>query len=157
MTGMIRMAAALVLGVSAALAEEPAKEPAKELDARGAVEAFLSAALGGRAKEAAALGQPDTVWTNAEKIAADFAPYQGKAFPLHCLQADDAAAMAITGKIAGDDKPDRLVVYLTKKSGSWRVGKIDVIKKEEGVQRRQETFLKGYPKAAFLVGKAEEK
>lgn len=154
--GSVLLAAAFAFGLAAgAPAEEPAKPPDQEPDARGTVEAFLDAALSGRSQEAAALGHPGSAWTNAEKLAGDFGPYQGRKFPLHSLQADEGFAMAITARIAGDDKPDRLVLYLTKKSGAWRVAKIEVINREEAVKKRQNQFLKGYPQAAFVVGKSE--
>lgn len=152
---VVLAAAAFAFGLAAGVpAEEPAKPPAREPDARGAVEAFLDAALSGRSREAATLGHPGSAWTDAEKLAGDFAPYQGRRFALHSLQTDAEFAMAITERIAGDDRPDRLVLYLTKKSGAWRVAKIDVVKKEDGVGKRQDQFLEGYPGAVFVVGKA---
>src|SRR5688572_22714944 len=91
----------LVAAGAAASTLQSADEPKKDLGPRQATEAFLAAALAGRAKDAAAMGEPGKAYSREEKIK-EFAELNAKKLAVVSVHANDEHALATTGKVKGD-------------------------------------------------------
>src|SRR5688500_11022757 len=123
-----------------ALTPSGADEPKKDLGPRPAAEAFLEAALAGRAKEAAALGEPGTAYSREEKCE-EFAELNPKNLALGSRDAGDEHALAITEKVKGDrGRAGRLVRTLVKKDKRWLIRDVD-LESEDSAKKKLKRFL----------------
>lgn len=104
----------------------PADDPTKIPDARQTAEKFLAAALAGRAKEAAALGEPGKAYSREGKIK-EFQDLDAKQLALVRVLADDRAALAITENVVETKRNQKgpLSIRLIKKDKRWLIRDVD--------------------------------
>ncbi|HEY7426539.1 MAG TPA: hypothetical protein VH682_20055 [Gemmataceae bacterium] len=142
----VLLAAAVFLGFLgiARSADDRTKVP----DARQTTEKFLAAALAGKTKEAAALGEPGKSYNREEKIK-EFEGLNvfGKKLALTRVLADDQAALAITEKVVetkrGQEGP--LSIRLVKKDNRWLIRDVDF--GEKSAAKNMQRFQREHPKA----------
>ncbi len=132
----------------------PADDPSKVPNARQTTEKFLAAALAGRTKEAAALGEPGKSYNREEKIK-EFANLDAKKLALVRVLADDEAALAITEKVAetkrGQEGP--LSIRLIKKDDRWLIRDVDFGKKSAAKNLKR--FQREHTKAKAVPAKKD--
>ena len=141
-----------VEGARSAGADQPKKEAR---DARGTAEAFLAAALEGKAKEAAALGEPGQSPSREEKVQRELtdglATMQVGLVSVH-VSGKGNRALVITDTVQlAEPNPDgrdkgQLVLTLTRKGKRWLVRDID-FESEESAKEELKRFLKEFPDA----------
>lgn len=142
----------LVAGSGAALPVAAGADEAndRERDARQTAEAFLAAALAGKAKEAAALGEPGKAWSREEKIASDFGRLNVKTVALVSLHADEENALAVTDKVTSQKREGPLLLTLVKKEKRWLIRDVD-LKTEDAAQEEVKRFQKRFPRAEAVL------
>jgi hypothetical protein len=123
-----------------------ADDPTKVPDARQTTERFLAAALAGRAKEAAALGEPGKSYDREEKIK-EFADLDAKKLALARVLADDQAALAITEEVVETKRGQKgpLSIRLVKKDNRWLIRDVDF--GEKSAAKNLQRFQREHPKA----------
>lgn len=135
----------------------PENDRTKVPDARQTTEMFLAAALAGKIKEAAALGEPGKSYNREEKIK-EFEGLNvfGKKLALARVLADDQAALAITEKVVetkrGQEGP--LSIRLVKKDNRWLIRDVDFGKKSAA--KNLQRFQKERPKAKDVIPQKAE-
>jgi len=134
----------VVTGLLVAVGAEQPKE--KERDARQTAETFLTAALAGKAKEAAALGEPGKAWSREDKIKDDFADWKVKKLAITSMHADDDNALVITEKVAGKKREGPLVIILVKQDKRWLIRDVDH-ETEDSVKEELKRFQQKYRQA----------
>lgn len=142
--GRMVLVAAMLLGSLGAA--RPADDPAKIPNARQTTEKFLAAALAGKTKEAAALGEPGKAYSREEKIQ-EFADLDTKKLALVRVLADDQAALAITENVANTKSKEEgpLAIRLVKKDNRWLIHDVDFGMKTTA--KNLQRFLREHPKA----------
>jgi RNA polymerase sigma factor (sigma-70 family) len=122
---------------------------ARVLDARQTAMAFLTAALAGKTKEAAALGQPGQGPSRPKKVE-ELAPFKGQNVAIARLHADEANALAVTGPVILREhrgaRKGMIQLTLVKKDGRWLVRDID-FETEESAKAELQRFLAKHPGA----------
>jgi hypothetical protein len=145
MSGRILVVAAVVFSLGAA--EEPKKQP---LTARQTAADFLDAALNGRLKEAAAMGQPGQA-PSREASLAFFKDLNIRALPLVSVHADDAHALVITEHVNADHgRKGPLVLTLVKQDNKWWIRDTDV-ETDASANDELKRFLGKYPNAKPML------
>lgn len=146
----MRLATCLLLGLAqVGLADEPKKKPLSALET---VQTYLKLALNGKAKEAAALGEPGKAWSRAEKIRKDFGRLPVKKLKVTRLLANGTGALATTETIKGEN--GFLLITLSHK-GKWLVRDID-LETEDSLKKELLRFRSKHPKAKEQI-KPEKK
>lgn len=151
-TAAILMASTAVPTAGAADKAEP-----KHYNAREAVEAFLAAALAGKAKPTDDLCDPRTrVAKQAKELKGLLRVDKLDVVTVHASESGKRKeALAITKKIQiKESDPDgrdtgRLVLILTKKTKRWLVKDID-FETEESATEELKRFLKTFPDAKLI-------
>jgi hypothetical protein len=132
----------------------PANDPSKVPDARQTTEKFLAAALAGRTKEAAALGEPGKSYNREEKIK-EFAGLDAKKLALVRVLADDQAALAITEKVVETKRKQKgpLSIRLIKIDDRWLIRDVDF--GEKSAEKNLKRFQREHPKAKEVPAKKD--
>ncbi len=133
----------------------PADDPTKIPDARQTTEKFLAAALAGKAKEAAALGEPGKAYSREKKIE-EFADLNAKKLTLVRVLADDQAALAITENVVSSKRGEEgpLAIRLVKKGNRWLIRDVDF--GTRATAKNLQRFLKEHPKAKPVEAKKDK-
>src|SRR5262249_1357806 len=123
------LAVVLVLLAFHAPARSAAKgddDPTKIPDARQTAQTFLNAALTGRTKEAAALGEPGKSYSREGKMK-EFRELDAEKLAFVSVHADDQYALAITQKVAEKKRKQegQLTIRLVKKDKRWLIRDVD--------------------------------
>jgi hypothetical protein len=134
--------------------------PRNDRDARQTAEAFLEAAVNGKTKEAAALGEPGKFVSREESVREDFAllRLRDTELPLTKLFADDNNALAVTGVVAvpSERLVGPLVLKLVRKDGRWIVSDAG-LESDHGAQREVEAFQLRVPGSRLVFEQEYEK
>jgi hypothetical protein len=135
----------------------PADDPTKVPDARQTTEKFLAAALAGRAKEAAALGEPGQSPSREQKIK-EFEGFNvfGKKLALARVLADEQAALAITEDVVETKRGQKgpLSIRLVKKDNRWLIRDVDF--GEKSAAKNLQRFQREHPKAKAVEPKKDK-
>lgn len=130
-------------------------DPTKVPDARQTTESFLAAALSGRAKEAAVLGEPGKAYSREEKIK-EITGLGVEKLALARVLADDQYALVITENVVEPKRRQEgpLSIRLVKKDNRWLIRDVDFGKEQaaKNVQR----FQRERPKAKVVIPKGEK-
>src|SRR5689334_23069586 len=113
-----------------------ADDPTKGPDARQTAQKFLDAALAGRAKEAAALGEPGKSYSREGKMKeCQDIGVEKLAFVI--VNADDQFALAITEKIVEPKRKQegQLTLRLVKKDKRWLIRDVDFRTEEKAKEQ----------------------
>jgi hypothetical protein len=125
-----------------------ADDSSKVPDARQTVEKFLAAALAGRTKEAAALGEPGKSYDREAKIKEfEGLNVYGKKLTVARVLADEQAALAITEKVVETKKGQEglLSIRLIKKDKRWLIRDVDF--GEKSATKNLQRFQREHPKS----------
>ena len=132
----------LVIG-SIAKAEE---KDARRGDSRQITKMFLDAALNGRLKEAAAMGEAGKSYSREEAIK-QFAELKVKRLKLTDVRANCEDAIAVTEDVKDDrGREGPLVLTLVKKNKVWSISDVD-LETKNSAKAELERFLKAHPDA----------
>ena len=144
--------AVLLVGL---VANADEKDPRRG-DSRQIADMFLDAALNGRLKEAAAMGEAGKAYSREEKIK-EFSELKVNSLKLADVRANGEHAIAVTEEVAGDhDRHGPLVLTLTRKDGLWWIRDVD-LETRDSAKRELDRFLKAHPDAKAVPDPKAEK
>jgi hypothetical protein len=137
------MHCAMLVIASVAIAQE---KDGRQGDSRQITVMFLDAALNGRLREAAALGEAGKAYSREEKIK-EFAALQVKSVKLSDVRANGEHALAITEDVKSDDgREGPLVLTLVKTDGLWWIRDVD-LETTDSARVELDRFMKANPDA----------
>jgi hypothetical protein len=134
----------------------PADDVTKVPDARQTAEKFLAAALAGRAKEAAALGEPGKAYSREKKIE-EFQDLNAKKLTVVRVFADDQVALAITENVVETKRNQKgpLSIRLIKKDKRWLIRDVDF--GTEQAEKNMMRFQREHPNGKEVLPKKDKK
>jgi hypothetical protein len=144
--GLVTALAMLLAG--AAMAADTKPDAADEgRGPRETAQQFFELALGGKHKEAAALGQKDQAPSRETNVKALADVLAGQKVEMLDLYANDGNALVVTAAVMDDKgKAGPLAVTLRKIEGRWRVRDID-LESDESIKSEIQRFKEKYPNA----------